>query len=105
MVWSCLGPLVIVEGKLDRWGYVDILEKHLLPYIQQNFKSKGYNFQQDNAPIHRAKDVTDWINQNNIKMLSNCHPNRLTLIPSNIYGMNWTGVFANRKYCQKTKVN
>ena len=64
MVWSCfsgkgLGPLVIVEGKLDRWGYVDILEKHLLPYFQQNFKGKGYNFQQDNAPIYRAKDVTN----------------------------------------------
>jgi len=41
VVWSFsgkgLGPLVIVEGKLNCWGYVDILEKHLLPYIQQNF--------------------------------------------------------------------
>ena len=62
LVWSSgkgLSPLVIMEGKLDRWGYVDILEKHLLPYIQQNFKGKGYNFRQDNAPIYRAKDVTN----------------------------------------------
>jgi len=105
LVWSSgkgLSPLVIMEGKLDRWGYVDILEKHLLPYIQQNFKGKGYNFQQNNTPIHRAKDVTDWINQNNIKMLSNWPSQSL---PSNIYGINWTGVFANEKYCQKTKVN
>ena len=76
MVWSCfsrkgLGPLVVVKGKMDRWDYIDILEKNLLPCIHQNYKGKGYVFQQDNAPIHTAKDVTAWTVRRNIKVLGN----------------------------------
>lgn len=76
MVWSCfsgrgLGPLVLVEGTIDRWGYIEILEKNLLPYIDDKFNGKGYHFQDDNATVHTAKAVVDWFQENEIKILEN----------------------------------
>jgi hypothetical protein len=49
--------------------YIQILEKHLLPLINNNFNYKGYLFQDDNASIHTAKDVKQWILKNKIKIL------------------------------------
>jgi transposase len=74
MVWGCfsgkgLGPLVKIEGKMDRLSYIKILEKHLLPYISTKFNEKGYMFQQDNAPVHTARDVGEWITTKKIKTL------------------------------------
>jgi transposase len=74
MVWGCfsgkgLGPLVKVSDKLNRLGYIKILEKHLLPLINNNFNYKKYLFQNDNAPIHTAKDVQQWILENKIRIL------------------------------------
>ncbi len=76
MVWSCflsrgLGPLVLVEGTMDRWDYIEIMKKHLLPYIEKKFKGKGYHYQDDNAPVHTAKDVVAWIQEKKIKTLEN----------------------------------
>ena len=39
MMWGCfsgkgLGPLVKVDGKMNRLDYIDILNKHLLPFIR-----------------------------------------------------------------------
>jgi len=66
MMWGCfsgkgLGPLVKVEGKMNRFDYIQILETHLLPLISRDFGEKGYLFQDDNAPIHTAKDVNEWL--------------------------------------------
>ena len=74
MVWGCfsgkgLGPLVKVSGKLNRLDYIKILEKHLLPLINNNFNYKKYLFQNDNAPIYTAKDVQQWILENKIRIL------------------------------------
>jgi len=38
MVWGCFvnnrpGPLVLVEGRLDANGYIEIVEKNLLPFM------------------------------------------------------------------------
>jgi len=41
------------RGKMNRFDYIQILEKHLLPLI--------------NAPVHTAKDVKKWILMNKIK--------------------------------------
>jgi len=75
MVWGCfcgtgLGPLVLVEGKLNRFGYIQILENNLLPWIHKKFNHRRYFFQQDNAPIHTAKDTKDWMSQKQVKVLS-----------------------------------
>ena len=46
MMWGCfsgkgLGPLVKVEGKMNRFDYIQILETHLLPLISRDFGEKG----------------------------------------------------------------
>ena len=74
MVWGCfsekgLGPLFRVEGTMDRHDYIEILENKLLPYISDKFNSRGYAFQDDNAPVHTARDVQKWIKEKKIKTL------------------------------------
>ena len=55
-MWGCfsgkgLGPLVKVDGKMNRFNYIEILEKHLLPFIKEEFNCRGYWFQDNNAPV------------------------------------------------------
>ena len=74
MMWGCfsgkgLGPLVKVDGKMNRLDYINILEKNLLPFIQSKHRKQPYAFQDDNAPVHTAKDVKNWITQKKIKIL------------------------------------
>ena len=65
-----LGPLVKVMGKMNRLDYMQILEKNLLPLIRRKFRNGDYAFQDDNAPVHTAKDVQNWIGEKKIKILS-----------------------------------
>jgi len=74
MMWGCfsgkgLGPLVKVEGKMNRFDYIEILGNYLLPLIKDEFNCRGYLFQDDNAPVHTAADVQKWILMNKIKVL------------------------------------
>ena len=61
MVWGCftakgLGPLVKVEVKMKHQDYINIFLNELLPFIQENFCMNHYKFQDDNAPVHTAKN-------------------------------------------------
>jgi len=83
MVWGCfsgkgLGPLVKIEGKMDRLSYIKILEKHLLPYISTKFNEKGYMFQQDNAPVHTAGMLVSGLRRRRSKHCPIGQVNRLT---------------------------
>jgi len=44
------------RGKMNRFDYIQILEKHLLPLIKEEFNCRGYWFQDDNAPVHTARN-------------------------------------------------
>jgi transposase len=75
MVWGCftkngLGPLVRLDGKVTAAVYVDMLENHLLPYLDTLDNKENYVFQEDNAPIHRANKTDKWRRENNISSLS-----------------------------------
>ena len=74
MVWGCfsrrgMDTLIRVDRKMNHQDYIRILDKHLLPLIQSAFNGKGYAFQDDNAPVHTAKGVTNWIREKKIKNL------------------------------------
>ena len=47
----------MVEGKMSQLDYIRILDENLLPLIGKKFHNKNYSFQDDNTPIHTAKDV------------------------------------------------
>ena len=56
MMWGCfsgkgLGPLVKVEGKMDRFDYIRILETHLLPLNSRDFGGKGICFKMTTLPF------------------------------------------------------
>lgn len=76
MMWGCfsgkgIGPLVKIDGKMNRHDYIKVLETNLLPLIDHDFNGWGYSFQDDNAPVHTAKDVQEWLKTNKIKLLEN----------------------------------
>lgn len=66
MVWSCFshagpGPLVPVDGTLRQGGYLTILQQHLRPQLEEWYGVEPCIFQQDNAPCHKSKVITDFM--------------------------------------------
>jgi transposase len=64
MVWGCfckdrMGPLILVDGNINAAKYIQILDEHLLPYLQE-LGIENYIFQDDNAPCHTAKSTVKW---------------------------------------------
>ena len=46
--------------------YIDIIDEHLWPVVARHYPRNDYIFQDDNAPIHRARSVQEYKLQNNI---------------------------------------
>lgn len=73
MVWGCfsrsgVGPLVRIEGNMDRFEYAKILKTEMLPYAKRHMRARWY-FQQDNDPKHRSKYISDLLNREKVKVL------------------------------------
>jgi len=74
MIWGCfvknkLGPLVILDGKITGEVYKNLLDTHLLPFIESLDEDISFNFQDDNAPVHRANLVLEWKEENLISSI------------------------------------
>jgi transposase len=76
MFWGCfskfgLGPLVVVEGSMDREQYVDMVREYLLPQLEDIRRDFGVEmtFMQDNAPCHKARSVTNFFTENGVNLL------------------------------------
>jgi hypothetical protein len=50
-----VGTLCKVDGNINAVKYRDILDNHLWPVLARHFADKPYRFQDDNAPVHRAR--------------------------------------------------
>jgi len=73
MVWGCFvnnqpGPLVILEAKITGKKYQELLENYLLPFMNELGTDLNI-FQDDNAPVHTAKAVLKWKEDNLISSL------------------------------------
>ena len=73
MVWGCFsrsgtGPIIQVQGKMDRFQYKEILENKMLPFAEEEMPIR-WIFQQDNDPKHSSKLVQEWFGEKNITVL------------------------------------
>ena len=54
--WESLGPLVRAEGTINSQKYIDILNTHLIPFMEGlEEEIVEYEFQQDNTTVHTSK--------------------------------------------------
>jgi len=75
MIWGCItfsgvGTVDFVEGNINAERYTDILEDNLWPVIVRHFPENNCIFQDDNAPVHRARSVMEYRLKNKIKTLT-----------------------------------
>jgi hypothetical protein len=61
------GPLVPITGNITAASYIELVREHLLPMIQNT--DKNFIFMQDNAPVHTARSVKNFMFENNISLL------------------------------------
>jgi transposase len=75
MVWGCIswwgvGPLVVIEGTLNQDRYINLMDEHLLLYLNEvDEQCHGVIFQDDNAPCHVAGRPTRWRQAHGIRRL------------------------------------
>ena len=62
--------MVIVEGRITGEVYRQLLEDHLIPFLDDLGDDNVFVFQDDNAPVHRATSVLTWKEENLISSLS-----------------------------------
>lgn len=66
--WHGIGPLYLINDKMDQIQYREILQKEMLPYAKNNLP-KGWVFMHDNDPKHTAKVVKAWLGKNKVRCL------------------------------------
>jgi hypothetical protein len=75
MVWGCIcyngvGTLTKVEGNVNAYKYISILEDNIWPVIVRHFPGNDYLFQDDNAPVHRTRSTKDYVARTRLKNMS-----------------------------------
>lgn len=73
MVWgvftaSCVGPLVLIQGRMNSVMYRDILQNNLVPFAAEKM-GPDWLFQQDNDPKHTSKLLQQWFRSTKISVL------------------------------------
>ena len=59
-----------VEGNINSWKYINILNTYLLPVIARHFPMDEYLFPDNNAPVHASRETKLWKQENNIKCMT-----------------------------------
>ena len=73
MLWGCFsakgtGRLHRIEGRMNGAMYRDILGDNLLPLVRALKMGRGWVFQHDNDPKHKAKARKEWLKNMHIKV-------------------------------------
>ena len=76
MFWGCfsfygLGPLVALDDSMNASRYVDLLKETVIDEIKAAAELSGEEMilMQDNAPCHKARQLTAFLAESNVKLL------------------------------------
>lgn len=74
MVWSVIssqgtGRLYIVEGTMRQDQYIKVLDTKMLTQVEEWYPNGDFWFMHDSAPCHKAKKVTKFLEEKNIRVL------------------------------------
>jgi len=58
--WHTLGPLEPIGHCLNATAYLSIVFDHVHSFIATIYPSSDGYFQQDNAPCHKARIISNW---------------------------------------------
>lgn len=64
-----IGACHFIEGRFNTEVYIHILQNTMLPSVSQRFPGGNFILQQDNCPVHTARRVTQWLEEQNISLL------------------------------------
>jgi len=75
MFWGCFtvhgpGTLQPVTGMMNGDAYVEVLRRKMIPAMEKHFPAGDGIFQHDLAPCHTSRKVKQFLQENNINMLS-----------------------------------
>ena len=68
--WYTEGTLTCITGNINSEKYETILEDNIWPVTARLFPDNQYLFQDDNAPIHRSRELQEYKTRNNLKSIS-----------------------------------
>ena len=68
--WVGLGPIVLVNGNMNSEAYVNILDKMMLSILRQQFVIDPFLHQHNNTPVHKAKAIASWFEDNRVDVMN-----------------------------------
>lgn len=74
MVWGCVsafgvGSLEFIDGKMNKWHYLNILKRNLKQSAEQMGIKNNYCFYGDNDPKHTSRIAQEWLLHNCPKVI------------------------------------
>ena len=80
--WHTLGPLVPIEHRVNATACLSIVADHVHPFMTTVYPSSDGYFQQDNAPCHKTRIISDWfLEHDNEFTVLKCPPQSPDLSP------------------------
>jgi transposase len=64
-----VGVCHFIEGRFNTEVYINILQNIMLPSVLGRFPERDFIYQQDNCPVHTARQAREWIENEQILIL------------------------------------